>query len=87
MSPKRRGAELDTYHCEYIVYGDFERHEPYSFNTTAYWVTLSKMVKDVKKKKTEAEIEIFEGNLEMIRKGEIKELPSESESEGEEEEL
>jgi hypothetical protein len=45
------------------------------------------MVKDVKKKKTEAEIDIFEGNLEMIRKGEIKELPSESESEGEEEEL
>ena len=55
MSPKRRGAELDTYHCEYIVYGDFERDAPYSFNTTAYWVTLSKMVEDVKKKKAEEE--------------------------------
>ena len=51
MSPKKRGAELDKYSCEYIVYGDFERHAPYSFNTTAYWVTLSKMVEDVKKKK------------------------------------
>ena len=56
-------------------------------------VTLSKMVEDVKKKKAEAEIEIFEGNLEMIRKGEIEELPSDSEGEaegegeGEEEEL
>ena len=45
------------------------------------------MVKDVKKQKAEAEIEIFEGNLEMIRKGVIEELPSDSESEGEEEEL
>ena len=80
MSPKKRGAELDKYSCEYIVYGDFERHAPYSFNTTAYWVTLSKMVEDVKKKKAEAEIEIFEGNLEMNRKGEIEELPSGSES-------
>ena len=86
MSPKKRGAELDKYSCEYIVYGDFERHAPYSFNTTAYWVTLSKMVKDVKRQKTEAEIEIFEGNLEMIRKGEIEELPSDIESEGEEDE-
>ena len=41
------------------------------------------MVEDVKKKKAEAEIEIFEGNLEMVRKGEIDELPSGSESEGE----
>ena len=47
-----------------------------------YWVTLSKMVEDVKKKKAEAEIEIFEDNLEMIRKDEIEELPSGSESEG-----
>ena len=45
------------------------------------------MVKDVKKKRPEAAIDIFEGTLEMIRKGEIKELPSERESEGEEEEL
>ena len=30
--------------------------------------------------------EIFEGNLEMVRKGKIEELPSGSESEGEEEE-
>ena len=81
-----RGVELDTCSCEYIVYGDFERHAPYSFNTTAYWVTLSKMVEDVKKKKAEAEIEIFEGNLEIIRKGEIEEPPSGSESEGEEDE-
>ena len=87
MSPKKRGAELDKYTGEYIVYGDFERHAPYSFNTTAYWVTLSKMVKDVKRQKTEAEIEIFEGNLEMIRKGEIEELPSDIESEGEEDEV
>ena len=65
----------------------WRRHAPYFFNTTAYWVTLSKMVKDVKKQKAEAEIEIFEGNLEMIRKGVIEELPSDSESEGEEEEL
>ena len=64
MSPKKRGAELDKYSCEYIIYGDFERHAPYSFNTTAYWVTLSKMVEDVKKKKAKAEVEIFEGNLE-----------------------
>ena len=64
----------------------WRRHAPYSFNTTAYWVTLSKMVKDVKRQKTEAEIEIFEGNLEMVRKGEIDELPSGGESEGEDEE-
>ena len=44
------------------------------------------MVEDVKKKKAEAEIEIFEGNLEIIRKGEIEEPPSGSESEGEEDE-
>ena len=61
MSPKKRGAELDKYSCEYIIYGDFERHAPYSFNTTAYWVTLSKMVEDVKKKKAEEEIVIFDG--------------------------
>ena len=30
--------------------------------------------------------EMFEGNLEMVRKGKIEELPSGSESEGEEEE-
>ena len=56
-------------------------------NTTAYWVTLSKLVEDVKKKKAELDIEIFEGTLEMVRKGEIDELPSGSESKGKEEEL
>ena len=58
MSPKRRGTEFDKYSCEYIIYSDFELHALYSFNTTAYWATLSKMVEDVKKKKAEAEIEI-----------------------------
>ena len=36
MSPKKRGAELGKYSSEYLIYGDFERHAPYSSNTTAY---------------------------------------------------
>ena len=37
-------------------------------------------------RETLAERDSFEGNLEMVRKGKIEELPSGSESEGEEEE-
>ena len=83
---KVEGVAARSRHRGRGVYGDFERHAPYSFNTTAYWVTLSKIVEDVKEKKAEEEIEIFEGNLEMVRKSGIEELPSGSESEGEEEE-
>ena len=34
-----------------------------TFATTAYWVMLATMVKDVTRRKAELEIEIFEGNL------------------------
>ena len=47
---------------------------------------LSKIVNHGREEKAEEEIEIFEGNLEEIRKGEIDELEEES-SESEEEEL
>jgi hypothetical protein len=29
------------------VYGDFVRQEPYTFATSAYWVPLSKLIKNV----------------------------------------
>ena len=63
MSPLERGKTLVKTSTEYIVFGDFVCLEPYVFATTAYWVPLATIVKDVTRTKAELEIEIFEGNL------------------------
>ena len=56
--------------------GDFVCLEPYVVATTAYWVPLATMIKDVTRKKAEGEIviEIFEGNLAEMRADEMVEL-------------
>ena len=46
------------------MYGDFEWDQaPYMFATSAYWVPLSKLVKNVTRARAMTEIEIFEGNM------------------------
>ena len=48
----------------------------YVYATTAYWVPLSKLIKDVTKAKAVVEIEIFEGNLASLREDEMEGLSS-----------
>ena len=77
MTPKERGTTLGKFRSEYIVYGDFECQVPYTFATSAYWVPLSKLVKNSKLVATAAaEIEIFEGNMAELRANEINEISS-----------
>ena len=82
MSPQERGASLDKCCSEYMVYGNFLCESPYILATSAYWVPLSKLVKNVTRAKAVEEIEIFEGNMAEHRADEIDELSS-SEAEGE----
>ena len=64
------------------MFGDFVSHSsPYVYAMTAYWVPLSKLIKDVTRAKAVVEIEIFEGNLAQLREDEMKGLPSEDEEE------
>ena len=84
MSPKKRGTTLDKFRSEYIVYGDFECKAPYTLATSAYWVPLSKLIKNVTRATAAAEIEIFEGNMAELRTNEIEELSSEDEDEDDE---
>ena len=84
MTPKERGTTLGKFRSEYIVYGDFECQEPYILATSAYWVPLSKLVKNVTRAKAVAEIEIFEGNMEAHRSDELDELESEDDEEDDE---
>jgi hypothetical protein len=84
MSPMERGTTLDKFLSEYIVYGDFECKAPYTFATSAYWVPLSKLIKNVTRATATAEIEIFEGNMAELRTNEIEELSSEDEDEDDE---
>jgi hypothetical protein len=56
------------------VFGDFVSHSPYVYAMTAYWVPLSKLIKDVTRAKAVDEIEIFEGNLAQLREIEMAEL-------------
>ena len=84
MSPMERGTTLDKFLSEYIVYGDFECKAPYTFATSAYWVPLSKLIKNVTRATAAAEIEIFEGNMAELRANEIEELSSEDEDEDDE---
>ena len=67
MGPRARGDTLDKVRSDYIVFGDFVCHSPYVYCMTAYWVPLSKLIKDVTRAKTVDEIEIFEGNLQPGR--------------------
>jgi len=53
------------------------RQEPYTFATSAYWVPLSKLIKNVTRATATAEIEIFEGNMAELRADEIEELSRE----------
>ena len=76
MSPVERGSTLKQFRSEYLVYGDFVRQEPYTFATSAYWVPLSKLIKDVTRAKAVDEIEIFEGNLASLREDEMEGLSS-----------
>ena len=67
---------LDKMRSEYIVFGDFVCHSPYVYCMTAYWVPLSKLIKDVTRAKAVDEIEIFEGNLASLREDEMEGLSS-----------
>ena len=78
------GTSLDKFRFEYIVYGDFLCKSPYILATSAYWVPLSKLVKNVTRAKAVAEIEIFEGNMEAHRSDELDELESEDDEEDDE---
>ena len=49
---------------------------PYTFATSAYWVPLSKLVKNMTRATAAAEIEIFEGNMAELRANEINEISS-----------
>ena len=84
MSPVERGSTLKQFRSEYLVYGDFVRQEPYTFATSAYWVPLSKLIKNVKRATAEREIEVFEGNVEELRANEFEEISSSSEDEDDE---
>ena len=86
MSPKKRGTTLHKFRSEYIVYGDFECKAPYTLATSAYWVPLSNLVKNVKRATAERvrEIEVFEGNVEELRANEFEEISSSSEDEDDE---
>ena len=84
MNPKERGTSLDKFHSEYIVYGDFECKAPYTFATSAYWVPLSKLIKNLTRATAEKEIEVFEGNVEELRANEFEEISSSEEDEDDE---
>ena len=84
MSPKKRGTTLDKFHSEYIVYGDFECKAPYTLATSAYWVPLSKLIKNLTRATAEKEIEVFEGNVEELRANEFEEISSSEEDEDDE---
>ena len=81
MGPRARGETIGKVRSEYMVFGDFVSHSPYVYATTAYWVPLSKLIKDVTRAKAVVEIEIFEGNLAELREDEMAGLPSEDEEE------
>ena len=81
MTPKERGTTLGKFRSEYIVYGDFLCEEPYVLATSAYWVPLSKLIKNVTRATAAAEIEIFEGNMAELRAHEAEEISSEDEDE------
>ena len=76
MGPRARGDTLDKMRSEYIVFGDLVCHSPYVYCMTAYWVPLSKLIKDVTRAKAVDEIEIFEGNLASLREDEMEGLSS-----------
>ena len=84
MNPKERGTSLDKFHSEYLVYGDFVCNAPYTFTTSAFWVPLSKLIKNVKRATAEREIEGFEGNVEELRANEFEEISSSEEDEDDE---
>ena len=79
MGPRARGDQLGEVRSEYIVFGDLVSHSPYVYCMTAYWVPLSKLIKDVTRAKAVNGIEIFEGNLAQLREIEMAELLSEDE--------
>ena len=81
MSPMERGTTLDKFLSEYIVYGDFECKAPYTFATSAYWVPLSKLIKNVTRARAMEDIEIFEGKMAELRAHEAEEISSEDEDE------
>ena len=59
MGPRARGETLGKVRSEYMVFGDFVSHSPYVYAMTAYWVPLSKLIKDVTRATAVVEIEIF----------------------------
>ena len=58
MTPKERGTTLGKFRSEYIVYGDFLCEEPYVLATSAYWVPLSKLIKNVTRATALDEVEL-----------------------------
>ena len=75
MGPRARGETLGKVRSEYMVFGDFVSHSPYVYAMTAYWVPLSKLIKDVTRATAVVEIEIF-GNLAQLREDEMEGLSS-----------
>ena len=71
MGPRARGEPIGKVRSEYIVFGDFVCQSPYVYCMTAYWVPLSKLIKDVTRAKAVNGIEIFEGNLAQLREDEM----------------
>jgi len=51
MGPRARGETIGKVRSEYIVFGDFVCQSPYVYCMTAYWVPLSKLIKDVTRAK------------------------------------
>ena len=76
MGPRARGETIGKVRSEYIVFGDFVCQSPYVYCMTAYWVPLSKLLKDVTRATAVDEIEIFEGNLASLREDEMEGLSS-----------
>ena len=77
----RQSALPNKFCSEYIVYGNFEcaKRHIYARSPSAYWVPLSKLIKNVTRATAMEEIETFEGNMAELRANEIEELSSEDE--------
>ena len=85
MNPQERGTSLDKFRFEYIVYGNFLCKSPYILATSAFWVPLSKLIKNVTRATALDEIEIFEANMAELRANEFDELSSEEDEDEDDE--
>ena len=68
------------------MYGSSRKKSPYTFATSAYWVPLSKLIKNMTRATALDEVEIFEANMAELRANKFNELSSEEEEDDEEDE-